>query len=386
MPRMPRALQSTAAFNEFIDALVAIRDGYVLHPDRFADSELDTVEGFRFVMQLISEGTELFAEADPDRPRFSSIVTPARKFLGDNPDSIYYQAVIRGGRSYRVSGVRDGQCYISYTVHGADPAGGINGPVLADVNDRDLQVGSDGRYELIISPNDKPAGEKRDWLKIPSTSRLVLVRNYFLQKQSIHNDPDAAIKIHIEPLDDPGTAPPLDDATYATRLRDSTAFIKATTLGLRNWKDTPEKPAPFVSTVPNSVGKPFSFRQAAIAAAGAVDIHYSSGTFDLQPDEALVMEGHLPKSVFTNVMLWNIHMQTLDYRSRQSSLNSAQMQTGADGSYRIVISARDPKVPNWMDTEGHQRGTIFWRFLLAEEDPEHPRCRVVKVDEVASLT
>lgn len=385
MPRMSRAPQSTAAFNEFIDALVAIRDNYVLHPDRFADSELDTVEGFRYVMQLISEGTELFAEADPDRPRFSSIVTPARKFLGDNPDSIYYQAVIRGDRSYRVSGVRDGQCYISYTVHGADPAGGINGPVLADVNDSDLQIGKDGRYELILSPDDKPAGEKRDWLKIPSTARLVIVRNYFLQKQSIQNDPDAAIKIHIEALDNPGAAPALDDATYATRLRDCIAFINATTLGLRNWKEKPANPAPFVSTEPNSVGKPFSFRQAAIAAAGAVDIHYSSGTFDLQPDEALVMEGRLPKSVFTNVMLWNIHMQTLDYRFRQSSLNSAQMQTGPDGAYRIVISSKDPKVPNWIDTEGHQRGTIFWRFLLAEEDPEHPRCRVVNVNDVAAL-
>jgi len=96
-----------------------------------------------------------------------------------------------------------------------------------------------------------------------------------------------------------------------------------------------------------------------------------------------VMEGTIPPSRFTNVMLWNVHMQTLDYRSRRSSLNSSQIQYEADGSYRIVISEKDPGVPNWLDTAGHRRGTIFWRFLLPESDPETPRCKVVPVGEVA---
>src|SRR6187397_2034309 len=87
-----------------------------------------------------SEASELFVEADPERPRFSSIVSPARKFLGDNPDALYQQAVIRGDRSYRVTGRRDGQVYISFTVHGADPSGGINGAVLADINHHDIDI------------------------------------------------------------------------------------------------------------------------------------------------------------------------------------------------------------------------------------------------------
>jgi hypothetical protein len=82
-------------------------------------------------------------------------------------------------------------------------------------------------------------------------------------------------------------------------------------------------------------------------------------------------------------MLWNVHMQTLEYRSRRSSLNSAQMVTDADGHYRIVIGDTDPGVPNWLDTGGRRRGTIFWRFLLPEHDPEAPRCRVVPVGELA---
>ena len=117
--------------------LAEVRDRYVLdralHPTSSTSSR-----GSATSLQLLSEASELFVEGDPERPRFSSIVSPARKFLGDNPDAIYQQAVIRGDRAYRVTGRRDGQDYISFTVHGPDPAGGINGPVLADINDRDL--------------------------------------------------------------------------------------------------------------------------------------------------------------------------------------------------------------------------------------------------------
>ena len=73
-------------------------------------------------------------------------------------------------------------------------------------------------------------------------------------------------------------------------------------------------------------------------------------------------------------------MQTLEYQFRCSSLNTEQMVFELDGSYRIVISARDPGVPNWLDTGGHRVGTIFWRYLLPESDPVIAECEVVPVD------
>jgi hypothetical protein len=42
-----------------------------------------------------------------------------------------------------------------------------------------------------------------------------------------------------------------------------------------------------------------------------------------------------------------------------------------------VVAHRDPGVPNWLDTSGHARGTIYWRFMLPDERPEAPTCRVV---------
>jgi hypothetical protein len=374
---MAHAPLSTAAFDELLDLLADIRDRYVLSAERF-DDELDVVEGFRYVTELLSEASELMTEADPERPRFSSIVSPARKFLGDNPDALYQQAVIRGDRSYRIRGRRDGQTYISFTIHGPDQAGGLNGPVLADRNDRDFDVAPDGTYEIVLSPDEHPG----NWIQLAPEARFVIVRNYYLREQSVQNDPSVAVTIGIEPLDDPGPPPPLDDATLARRLRDANAFLHATTLGLRVFGAPPAVPVPFASNEPNTVGTPWSFRNADVEAAGAVDIYYSLGNFDLAPDQALVMEGTLPECAFVNVMLWNVHMQTLEYRYRRSALNGAQIETDAGGSYRIVVAERDPGVANWLDTGGHRRGTIFWRFLLPESDPETPRCRVVPLDQV----
>jgi hypothetical protein len=116
---------------------------------------------------------------------------------------------------------------------------------------------------------------------------------------------------------------------------------------------------------------------------GAVDIAYSMGPFRLGPDEALVMEGRFPRCAFANVVLWNQQLAAFEYRDRRVSLNRAQTKLEPDGGYRMVVAGRDPGVPNWLDTEGHREGTIFWRFLLPEEKPEKPRCRVVRLAELA---
>jgi hypothetical protein len=376
---MTAAPLTTAAFDALLQTLGRIRDEYVDNPVRQHD-ELETVEGFAYALQMVGHVSELLCEADRERPRFSLIVSPARKILGDNADSIYHQAAIRGDRAYRIRGRRTGQCYISFTVHGTDPTGGYGGPVLADINDNDLRFDADDRFEMVLSAEPPAPGDPAVWVRLDPDAQMVLVRNYFQHVVSAHNDPEAHVVLDIEPLEPLGPSPAVTDAEMAARIHRSAAMLEAITIGLRVFGE-PAK-TPFVSNVPNSVGTPWSFRATGEAVAGAVDIYYSSGSFELGPDDALVMEGTFPPSRFTNVVLWNVHMQTIDYRTRRTSLNQAQVVPEPDGSYRIVISAQDPGLPNWLDTGGHRRGTIFWRFLLPESQPDTPRCRVVNVSEL----
>ena len=121
-----------------------------------------------------------------------------------------------------MTGKRDREVYISFTIHGPDPAGGINGPILADMNDRQFDVDADGNFELILSADERPG----NWVKLDPAARVVLVRSYFLAERSAQNDPDVRVQLDIEPLDDPGPAPALDDATLARRMLDTIAFVR----------------------------------------------------------------------------------------------------------------------------------------------------------------
>jgi hypothetical protein len=374
---MNQAPKTTAAFDELIAALQLIRDGYVLNEERFTDP-LDVVEGYRYVGQLLSAASEFFFEADPDHPRFASIVSPARKLQGDNPDAIYHYARISGSRSYRIFGRVDKECYTSFTIHGRAPDGALAGPLLGDVNDRQFQIEPDGSYSLTLSATEQPG----NWLRLDPDAYCVIVRSYFQLGTSAQNDMEVAVRIGIETIEDLGPPPPLSDDVFSERMQEGIAFLRQTTLG-QSLPNTPSA-VPFVAQEVNSLPVPFSFRDSGLPVPGAADIFYASGRWQLEPDEALVLTGTLPSCPFANVMLWNRHMQTLEYRSRRSSLNQSQIQLEPDGTYRIVIAHQDPGVPNWLDCEGHHTGTIFWRFLLPETDPTRTECEVLPIGDVAA--
>jgi hypothetical protein len=374
---MNHAPLTTAVFDDLLAALTEIRDGYVLSAQRFGDP-LDVIEGYRAVTQYLSAASELFCEANPDHPRFASIVSPARKLQGDNPDAIYHFALIRGDRSYRISGRVDRQCYTSFTVHGVADDGGLAGPLLGDINDRHFAVGPDGTYSLALSAEEQPG----NWLRLDPSAHSIVVRSYYQLATSAQNDPSIHVTIAIEPLDHQPPSPPLSDDVFAGRLREAVAFLRQVTLG-QALPETPS-PVPFVSNQPNVLPAPFSFRDSGLAVPGAADIFYASTHFQLGPGEALVLTGTLPSCAFVNVMLWNRHMQTLEYRDRRSSLNQEQIHLDSDGTYRIVVAHADPGVANWLDTEGHAKGSIFWRFLLPETEPTRTTCRVVPEAQAAT--
>lgn len=366
---------AAAVFDDLIAALTEIRDGYVLDERRWTDP-IEIAEAFRYVGQVLSASSELFWEADPDRPRFASIVSPARKLQGDNPDAIYHFARIRGDRTYRVKGRVREQCYASFTVHGRADDGGMAGPLLGDLNDRAFTVADDGTYEVVFSAEP----HEGDWVELHPDAHSIVVRTYFELETSAQNDSAIHVDIDIE-VADPEMPSPLDDATIAGRMAEGIAFLRQATLGQGIPSNEPS-PVPFVSNTPNDVATPFSFRDSGLPVPGAADIFYSMGRWELDDDAALVMRGVLPDGPFANVMLWNTHMQTLDYRNLPTALNKAQIELEPDGSYRIVVSAQDPGVPNWLCTDGHRRGTIFWRFLLPETDPAKPQCEVVKLTDL----
>jgi hypothetical protein len=102
------------------------------------------------------------------------------------------------------------------------------------------------------------------------------------------------------------------------------------------------------------------------------------GSWDLGPDQALVIEVPPPEALYWSVSLGNYWWETIDYGAHQSSLNGHQAVVDDDGVFRAVVAHRDPGVANWLDTAGHAKGPMIFRWLRASDAPV-PATRVVDV-------
>ena len=74
-------------------------------------------------------------------------------------------------------------------------------------------------------------------------------------------------------------------------------------------------------------------------------------------------------------------MESLDYRYHPIHYNKHTTRYRPDGSFRLVVAAADPGVPNWVDTAGHARGTMGLRWVKADAHPQ-PRARVVEAARI----
>jgi hypothetical protein len=109
---------------------------------------------------------------------------------------------------------------------------------------------------------------------------------------------------------------------------------------------------------------------------------YYEGAYDLKDDEALIVEAKVPdKCVYRSLILTNAIYETTDWYNNHSSLNYAQAQPDKDGILRIVVSAKDPGVRNWLDTAGYPVGVIQGRWTDCDAQPM-PTVRKVAAAEV----
>src|SRR3546814_15460877 len=90
-----------------------------------------------------------------------------------------------------------------------------------------------------------------------------------------------------------------------------------------------------------------------------------------------MIEGRSPECAFWNLCLWNPFLHTYDYAYDRVTINKAQVQYEADGSWKIFVSAKDPGHPHWLNTQGHQRGLLWFRWLLREDDVGRPKTTIV---------
>ncbi len=365
--------ESRAAFDELLETLREVADRFA-GPEWGLATPDDVAGGLRVVANLLEGGLVGHFDDDPRRPVFRQIVTSTRKSLGDNADAIYFDAAVSPEYAYRVRGRTAGAVYVSFTVEAGAHDGRFPSRTAGVLNDTQFDVAGDGSFEVFLGgpPRD------RNWLTLAPDAARITSRHYWEQVRSPAIPPIPDVALDIEVLDALDPLPPPTDASVAAGLRRVATYVRSRSLEQTKPGEGPQ-PA-FVSREPNRFPSPVPPGDHALA---AFDAAYSMAPYVLGPDEALVMTGRWPQCRCANVSLWNRHLQTYDYAQRTVSLNRAQTDVAADGTFRIVLAHHDLGVPNWLDTEGRPFGMVFWRFFLPEGPIETPQARVVPFSSVS---
>ncbi|NLR39942.1 DUF1214 domain-containing protein [Novosphingobium sp. ERW19] len=336
--------------------------GEVLARPSSPTNALDQAEGLRYLSRLARTALNMLVDsADPDFPRLFLLCDDKIKIGADNPDNLYQQCVVRGDRTYRITGKRNTVPYFSigskanrYAIDGTMASTG-------EIEFAQMEFGPDGTFEIVVSRDPQPG----NWLPMADDTTLLIVRQTFDDKQT-----QTPANIKVERISDGPTAPALlTPELIEQQLMASAAWARGTANTFANWSEWfKAHPNQFYDAPQEIFWK----------AGGDPNIWYGHFYFDLQPGEALVIETPVPDCRMWNVQIDNWWMESLDHVHQKVWLNNSMAKLEADGSVVVVCAERDPGFGNWVDLAGHRSGTGLWRWFNAAHNVV-PRMRVVKL-------
>jgi hypothetical protein len=328
----------------------------------------------------------------PDYPTLIDLyyAPPVFTWLGANPDFVYSFAFLDGKHTYRLRGNRSNSCMLIIQSNSAFYSE-LNSVRLLDSFNVDTPVGHSFEYTISAT---KPTGG--NWIRIDANSS----NNWLLVREAFCNwNKENPGKMDIEITDNLPIEPYLlDEAEFIRRMDRAVSLMKylATDLGPSFTATALRIAGPnrfyTVSGGGRSQSKDAGEMKPDAAASGAghfsekfatsPDAVYSFLAYDISPDEALIIELNRPESKYWSIQLNDQFNQVLDYVDHQSSLNADQVKVEPDGRVRIVLSALDPGVPNWLDCVGTLQGLGLMRWYFPSRATETPVVTKVKLSDV----
>jgi hypothetical protein len=302
---------------------------------------------------------------DGDAPQFLPSIGMVLNVGQPNADTIYRTAELAPGGSYRLTGKR-GTLPLAVIAQLVPGEGG--GAMRPHLDLATLKVDADDRFDVLISAV-RPAGYAGEWWELnPAATRLMM------RMVSADWASEASPTISIERTDRAVARPRPAAAALEARLRALPQQVDMMALMFLGHVEQLRAEG-FVNTL-----KVFNVPFGALAGQ-----FYYEGAYDLADDEALVIDSPVPaKCQYRSLILTNEIYETTDWINNHSSLNGAQAAPDSDGRLRIVISARDPGVRNWMDTAGYPRGAVQGRWTGCDSQPI-PEVHKVKLADLRKL-
>ena len=343
-------------WNEFCEELKSIGD---IVADQENLSEIDEVEGFRYITRLLRLSLEMNIEhSNKSQPSFYSLSHETAKIGADSPDNIYLNSNIDGSSCYEVYGNIGEADYLSFGIK--ENRYSIDGTMqsLGEVEMSELSISDSGAFTLILGPEST----KENYLNLPMNANMLIVRQTYsdrlMQKHS---------NVNIKRVGSPPDPVLLNNDELKKHLDSSLAFIRGTANTFLGWVKE------FKQNHKNSL--PLGDQSFFQAAGGDPKIYYLHGYYEFNANEFLEIESNIPSCEFWNFQLENYWMESLDYRHNPIHVNSSTAKLGSDLSVKIIVSHRRLNVPNNLITEGRNNGAMLLRWIGADNCPI-PKVRV----------
>lgn len=360
---------------------------------------LGVAEGYRYLMGFAFSAIERAFSEDPQFPYFRRAIQPIDKATIDNADALYLSATIDGARSYRIRGslaagrkVPQYMIFEAHTRYAGDTGSlaelGPGGRVVTGMLDSAaLLVDDDGGFEILLAPQ-RPPGYTGNFI---ATAADEAAAGYVIARILFHDwEQETCPDLHIAQIGAEGTHPAaLTPSSAADRLRRIGDLVENQMKFWNEFYDVVleahgDKNGDGITFMPrNALNAPMPANLA--TGGGQCTNVYSGGTYDLGPDEALLVELNVPvPPAYLGFHLSNLWGESLDYANHVSSLNGFQTEPDLDGRLRYVITDVDPQVPNWLDTAGHSQGFLTVRWTYSAPPAELPTTTVTVIgrDEV----
>jgi len=142
-----------AVWRDFCAAVEALGDIVT----RNAEGPVDRAEGYRYLTRLLRGGLEAVVESlDGSHPIVATLPNQV-KIGADNPDNLYRTIGVDGRYDYRITGQRNTVHYLGFGAYGGGgSAGASSGARAGYLEDQQLELASDGSFEIVCSSRPHP--------------------------------------------------------------------------------------------------------------------------------------------------------------------------------------------------------------------------------------
>jgi hypothetical protein len=338
----------------------------------FVTTEQDLAEGYDYLAGSIQASLRLAWAYQRDFPYFVMSTGPYTKLGLDNPDTLYFHSYLRDDAEYVVSGRRGSTADLNFQVLKGDYSPVEVPDSLSAFDDRAIEIGDDGRFELRFGPGEPGPG----YFRLGPGSSMLLVREVYSDWARERRG-----TISIRRDDRAGLAPPPPDSEALAKRYGVAGKILLSRL--RTFIAFPEWF--YLSEPVNTMTPP------RLTPGGLATQFSSAGHFDLDPGQAMIVTvpaAGRDVAPYQGIQLGSLWYISLDYINHQTSLTADQARADPDGMLRFVISERDPGVANWLELTGRRRGyaQIRWQQLRRDLTADDgPRVEVVPFDQVGAV-